>query len=471
MFKSRRSYNPYYSKRRPKRRFSNLWIVLSIPVFLLLLELLTRILVVLTGQSGEISSYSYQGEPPEFTAFRLNFLNENQQPYRGLSNTGKLVAHRNTSVGYELAGSQEHQYWQINEQGFRETEPLPLAKPQNEIRIFILGGSTAFGQGNQSNDITIAGQLQKRLNQRISQQKSSPEKYQPGFIPFYRPERVKALAKPPRIRGGNYRVINGGVPGYTSGNTLAQLALQILPYKPDVIVVLDGYEDILLPSSEKAAQIPHLEDFLNHPPAHFAAYLGQPIQQFFQSTYLNKAVQKWILESEPTLAQRSVALGEPNQPLEDYLPPTEEELELRLQRYQEHHKQMVRLAAGAGIPVIIALQPEITSLITPENPEVGGITQDLSQSYIEQLQQNYPRFGSINQQLANNLPRNVKVLDFYKNWTKLAAKDKKLSDGESAFSDVVHLSEGGNRVISNQLYQTITTLTKIQVIPENFNLK
>lgn len=461
MFRSRRSFNPYYGKRR-RRRIAPVWIALSIPLILLFLELLTRILVGIVGQSSEFSAY--EGEPADFSAYRLKFLNEQEQIYDGLSNRGSLMAKKKSFVSYQLAGKQENQFWQINEQGFRDQDPVPLAKPKDEIRIFLLGGSTAFGQGNENNAATIASKLETRLNERIAQQKRSPDKYRPDILSFYRPERRKALALPPKIRSGKYRVINAAVPGYASGNQLAQLALQIFPYKPDLILVLDGYPDLLLSSDETAVEIPHLEDFLNNAPGHFGTYLTQPIKQTIQNTYLVKAVQYWMLKPEPTLGEQSLALFEQDKTLIEHLPGSSEELELRLKRYQNNHKQMLRLCTGAGIPLIFALQPEITGFSDEHHgAQEKEIHADLNSEYVETMESYYPQFAQVNTQLEKSFPKNTKAIDFY---TLLA---KLVPQGE-AFFDTVHLTEKANGAIAQQLYHTITSLPKIQIIPKNFDI-
>ncbi|MFW6358649.1 MAG: SGNH/GDSL hydrolase family protein, partial [Chroococcales cyanobacterium] len=253
MFKSRR--NPYYyGKRRQSRNFSPLIIVASIAIALIALELIVRIGVGIAGATDELAAY--RGEPEIVNSYRLNFLSQNAKPFDVLSNQGKLLMKRDLNVGYQLIGPQESLFWQINEQGFRDDDALPLEKPKDEIRIFLLGGSTAFGHWNEGNEATIAHKLEERINQRVTQQQRSPEQYRPDVFPFYEPDRVKAFALPPKIIEGNYRVINAAVPGYTSGNELAQLALKILPYEPDLIVLMDGYTDLLLPSHLEARDIP-----------------------------------------------------------------------------------------------------------------------------------------------------------------------------------------------------------------------
>ena len=71
-----------------------------------------------------------------------------------------MLATSSLSVGYELVGDRTSKFWQINPQGFRDRAPVPLVKPKDEIRIFLLGNSTAFGYGNIDNAATISAQLE-----------------------------------------------------------------------------------------------------------------------------------------------------------------------------------------------------------------------------------------------------------------------------------------------------------------------
>ena len=157
MFKShRRSY------RKPHRSLPLPVIMLAIPLALILLELSVRLFVGVTGKSAELAAY--EGQPENVTAYCLKFVGQTQKPYDGLSDRGHLAAQRSLAGGYKLVGNQKSNFWRINEQGFRDDEPVPLEKPTGEVRIFLLGGSTAFGQWSASNQATIASKLESRLN-------------------------------------------------------------------------------------------------------------------------------------------------------------------------------------------------------------------------------------------------------------------------------------------------------------------
>jgi hypothetical protein len=448
-----------FATRKPKRqhKFSLLWLLVSIALLLVVLELSTRILVDLSGNKEEHT----EGEAVagKTSAYRLKFVNESQQPDQTSATDGNLVAQRSVSVGYQLTGNQKNEYWQINEQGFRDRDPLPLAKPNNEIRIFLLGGSTAFGYGNSSNEATISEQLEARLKQRVAQQKSSPQMYRGEALPTDEEQRKLALTKPPKIKQGEYRVINAAVPGYASGNELAQLALQVLRYKPDLIVVLNGYPDLMLSGDKKAAEIPQIEQYFQSDPTDFRSYLNQLLQPLRDKSYLVTAIQDSLLVSKKE--KNSLLLDEEPDNLAQYLPQTEEEFKLRLGRYLQNQKQMASLSAGARVPLIIALQPEITGRDPSQlTPTEGTITSQLGREYILGVKENYGQLVAATQQLAKIFPYNVTTVNLYN-----------LSNNypSPSFIDAIHLTDEANKMVAEQLYYAIASLPKMQVTP-NINI-
>ncbi|NJN76525.1 MAG: hypothetical protein HC796_10505 [Synechococcaceae cyanobacterium RL_1_2] len=306
MFRSRRGFG-YSRQRRSKKSFSPLWFVVAVPLIVIAAEILAMLFVNIQGKKEEIKAY--KGEPAFVTAYRLQLLNKSKEPIDGISNHGQLGVYNGSAAGYGLNHDQENDYWKINGQGWREDENIPMAKPKGEIRIFILGGSTAFGQGTIGNDATIASYLEGRFQERVEQQKRSPGKYRPDTLPFYQPTRVKAMALPPKIKQGNYRVINVAVPGYTSGNEFAQFAVDILPYQPDLIVVLNGYEDLMLPSSEQKNTLPYVDDFLANSTAHFTQSVKNTVNSWISDSYAVKTARYFFLQPQPTVDQETMVFN------------------------------------------------------------------------------------------------------------------------------------------------------------------
>lgn len=457
MFKSRPKERLIFTNRRRRRsRFSLLWVLLFISLSLLTAELIARIIVDISGEREKFAQASTQ--PDLTSAYQLKFVNETQKPYKTLPTEGSLVAKRSLSVGYELVGGQQNQYWQINEQGFRDRDLVPVAKPQDEIRIFVLGGSTAFGYGIANNSVDISNQLELRLQQRIEQQQSSPQLYKPDVLP-YAPAQLKiAEAKPAKIKQGKYRVVNAAVPGYASGNELAHLALKILNYKPDLIIVLDGYVDLMLPSAEQATQIPQLDEYLDDAPTYFRAYISQAIEPLEAKSYLAKIAQNQFLDPEKSQRKASFVLHETTPNLVRHLASNEAELQQRLDRYVEHQKQILNLCAAARIPLIVALQPEITG----RNPSKlskteSAIVTQLGREYIRKVKDTYPLFAQANHKLAKAFPQNLKALNLYD-----------LSDKypTPSFIDAIHLNAEANQQVAEQLYYAISGMTKMQIVPK-----
>lgn len=470
MFKSRRKsfkthHSPYYSRR--KRRFPSPWLILAaIPLFLIAVELLARSAIAVSGKSKELARY--KGEPALVTAYRLQFLSKDLKPYTALPDGGELQAKHSMALGYQLVGKQKNKYWTIDEQGFRDEEPLPLEKPKDEIRIFILGNSAAFGKGNESNAATIAPKLETLMNDRVATQKKSPDSYRPDALSFYKPERDKALALPPKVRPGTYRIINAAVPGYTSGNHLAQLALQILPYKPDVIIVLGGYTDLMLPSDKTATNIPQLDRFLTNASGHYRAALSQSLGEWLANSATYKALQYWVLNPEPSLAEKTLGMMEENKSLNRHLAGDEVELQRRVDRYYQNYKQMVQLCAGSGIPVVLALQPEVTGN-SPENlkEEEKEMLEALGDRYQKGIEQGYTQLATAQDRLKKAYPNNVYIFNFH----KIGVPKSGSSASEAIFSDPIHLSEDANTELSKRLYDAVTGIPKIQLTPKNFELK
>lgn len=270
---------------------------------------------------------------------------------------------------------------------------------------------------------------------------------------------------PPKIREGNYRVINAAVPGYTSGNELAQLALKILPYQPDLIVVLDGYGDLMLPSDSPQTEIPQIDEFLADAKGHFRNSLNLSFDQWLQNTGLYKTFHSLTNSSEKINAapETSLVINNNNKPLKHYLPDNQDELKRRVDRYRENHKRLISMAARSGIPVVLAIQPEITSRpVEKLSSDEKAIRDRLGKDYIDEFPKAYNEFVKATQQLGNTYPKNVKVVNFYH------------SNGAfptPMFADTIHLTDKANTVLAEKLYHAITAWEKIQIIPQNFYLK
>jgi hypothetical protein len=437
MFKSR------YSSFRKKRSNIRPWyFVVGLPLALIILEMLTRLFVGLAGKNQELMNAD--GNTPMENAYKLKFVDDLDHPYNGLSPQGKLIAKRHLLLGYQLVGKQKNDFLQINEQGFRDNQPISKSKPQDEIRIFVLGGSSAFGEMSLNNQTTFAHKLEAKLNQRVEDQKTHPDRYRPQPLPVYYPEKIKALALPSQIKPLKYRVINAAVPGYSSGNELAQLVTKVMPYQPDVIIVMNGYADLLLPSNQPATDIPNLDKFLSDPQGHYQTFLAQETNKLLNNIYLVKVINSWVLNPQ----------NKSNTAITQVLPKDRKELQLRRERYQENMTQMAKITTASNLPLLIAIQPEITGKNANTSPEEKKILIQLDNTYKQTIKNGYEQLTSATAQVKKLFPENLKILNLYKIYDKFASR---------AFHDPIHLTDEAQTIIADQLYTNILELPQLSI--------
>jgi lysophospholipase L1-like esterase len=121
----------------------------------------------------------------------------------------------NQDVNTEAAwGDREDDGWAgsryvINREGYRGAE-IAIPKPEHTCRIVILGGSAVFGV------------------------KGSEEDNWPFLVGRYLQERGYE----------NIEVVNGGVPGHASFDSLGRLYSQVWMFEPDIVLVYNVWNDI-----------------------------------------------------------------------------------------------------------------------------------------------------------------------------------------------------------------------------------
>lgn len=125
-----------------------------------------------------------------------------------------------------------------NSVGFRSTREIPLKKPDDTYRIFLMGGSTAYGLGTMwphlqkdflvlDDSETISAYLEKQLNDSLP--------------------------------GRNIEVINAAISSDWTHHHLIYLNQTILRYESDMIIFLDGQNDYFFINKDhdQFASYPH----------------------------------------------------------------------------------------------------------------------------------------------------------------------------------------------------------------------
>jgi hypothetical protein len=453
-----RSSRSSWSRKKARRASPRVTLAIGLGV-LLGLELLLRAIGGITGlnnatdQAGEV-----------VRAYQLRYLSPSGQPYKTLSGSGKLLATRDPLLGYQLQPKQSSSFLTINAQGFRDPDDVPRQKPNGEVRIFVLGGTAAFGQLSASNQATFAHQLEQFLNGQVASQKAKPNQYQPEILPYTADEVNKVMTRAVRIPDRQYRVVNAAVPGYASGNDLAYLLQHVANYSPDMILLLNGYDDLLLPSDRSGAEIPGLERVLAGQRDHWGAQVTGAIAHGFNSLYLVKAAQRWILrrdsKPDPELV-RSLNLNATDLPIAQSLAANSSELDQRVARYQNHVLQMVRWSSAAKKRLIIGIQPEITGYGTVKpTAEETSLLNQLGKPYGEQVQSGYDKLATAATRAAQG-SANAKVLNLYGMFGE-AGKG-------GMFVSPTGLTEQGNQALAERVYRAI--VADLAIKPKPFESK
>jgi len=139
----------------------------------------------------------------------FTMLGRAKPPIDTLDGPGMYYTHQYTAYGLK-PGYIRGDFERINSLGFRGAE-FDFEKPAGTYRIVAIGGSTTFGV-YLPHTKTYPVYLQQELNE--------------------------------RLRTDKIEVINAGLTGSTTAESLHRLFPQILPLNPNMVVIYHGYNDI-----------------------------------------------------------------------------------------------------------------------------------------------------------------------------------------------------------------------------------
>ncbi len=449
----RKSFSPYSSKARSRKK--NIPLTFLIPSVSLAVvigsEILLRLMVGASGKAGELAGYF--GEPASVSDYRLQVNTSAGNPVSGTA-WGELKVRPSPTMGYELIPNQKTNTVEINAQGFRANQSIPLAKPSNEVRVLIVGSSAAFGTLTPDNGATIASLLETQLNQQVKDQQANAKKFRPDVLPYFADEMEKALRLPPKIREGQYRVINAAVPGYLASNVQSQLSS--LDYQPDIVVLIDGYSDLLAPSDRPVATLSSVDNLLSDASGHFLSSLGNNLNGFLNHLYLIKAWNAWIIKPNPRselLADTSNTTGS----LTDRLSTDPDELQKRIDRRTRALVGIEKLTSLRKIPFVVGIQPEVSQLKSPSSDDTK-ILKDLDNGYPKLIQDQYAKLIQ-----SQKTVKGITSLSFQDAIDKASS-----TKGDShLFYDAIHPRIPLIKTIATTIQTTIGP--QLQVQPKPFN--
>ena len=271
-------------------------------------------------------------------------------------------------------------------------------KKNGEYRIFILGGSVAKGFGSSSPDKAYHQILEALLNEGAQ-----------------------------RSEGRPYNVVSAGRLGYVSAQELILLQMGILEFKPDLVIHLNGANDILTVTQYQ------------EPPGY--PFYHQSLKRSLQAVKINKAINQTIT--------KSAFLSELEAMFKKYRKSEPGVTTFNIDRhYRRNMTQSAQLLKANDIPGLIVLQPLLLEKKQLAGHEVTSIKK-LSQN-------NRHIWLSTFNKLAVSLKEiSEKTGILWKNFQGVFDNQQ-----EETFGDTIHLNDRGQRLLAKALLPIVKDFLK-----------
>lgn len=321
-----------------------------------------------------------------------------------------------------------------NAQGFRRDQDTPKDKGPNTYRIFIMGGSTAYGLHSLSshgkekysvirNDETIDYYLEQYLGNRIKER--------------------------------NVEVINAAITSHYSHHHLIYLNQTILKYNPDMVIFIDGFNDYY----PYAKGYDQFRDYAYKERAHL--FMGEPT---FKA--LSGYIGWWLFRKSHfvNLAGKTIRpiwLGIKRSGGERVSIDVESALNNLAINAQNNYIKMIErkslILRHEGIVPIFVLQPEI---VFEQSKVFTELERLIYQEMEEHWQINYVEF--------KNKARPM-VIEYVKRATSETGSiffdmtDVFGGLNETAYTDYCHLTPSGNKKLAEDLGERILPMIQANV--------
>lgn len=329
-------------------------------------------------------------------------VDESDLPYRkGMSFTSELyLLHRNES------------HFQIpelhtNSLGFRGAE-IQQQPASGTFRVVMMGGSAMFGFGASSDQATIPAQTEQLLSQRFPDRK--------------------------------IEVVNAGQGSYNSTQELIQYQVVISKLKPDLVVVMDGYNDFYhslgygIPAGVPAIWATGgmeraLGDILS-PDVRLADFRRPLSKILSQSALTYRLLRLYVQHQQQTTRP-------PAEPA-NVSPETE-----AVDVYLRNIRHLAAVTAADEVPLVVGLQPIIADRVQRTSQEEEFMTYGGKATLLHAVQ---ALLGETSRRLHEDAAPPVDVVDLTS-----AVRDAP----EPIFIDAVHLTDVGNALLAARFAEVI----------------
>jgi lysophospholipase L1-like esterase len=326
-----------------------------------------------------------------------------------------------------------------NSQGFRHDTDVPVEKSPGTVRIFLAGGSTAYGCEG----------LFRELDPQWTRI------YNRDLIDVFLEKKLQEQ-HPER----HWEVINAAANEYRMHQHLALFYTTLLRFKPDLIIFLDGHNDMsgimssTAPVYDPYAETPHDEEFE-------ASVYPHSLRDLF---FINS---RWLRNNSALFSafQRRFIVGKrfgapPDSREPVHSPVQFEELNSAVQRqaradlaqcsyYTQMAERLYSALKHEGVESLFSLQPELILSAKPLTPVEAKFAQHMRQvsgPYVTYMYENMR--PEISRQMTESAARN--------GYTYTDLENAFDNVHEKTFTDYCHLTRKGNELVAGKLYQAMS---------------
>lgn len=361
------------------------FIVIRLPrrAIFCLVPLIFALVVFELGQrvSDRLKASSRKAPPP----YSIFFESASGVPVTDKAGTIALVL--DPHLIYRHRPGQRLGHVTINAQGFRGPD-LVREKTPGRARVIVIGGSVAFGQGASSDETVWTVPLARAIQAQLSR--------------------------------GEVEVLNAGIIGYDSMQERVLLETELLDYAPDVVVLLDGWNDMNSSCEVAADKRLAMSTFYE-----LDAVLAQ--KPHWATNLLRLSAVYRSVERRRRRSSAGVGTGEQWRVHPDALP-----------RYRRNLAAMGRLARSIGARLVIVAQPEPFGRSSAAPAAEAAVLAELDEGgYSIHVRASYPLFRRQAEEAARGMEAGF--VDASASFDGLE---------EPVFVDRVHLNDLGNELLA-----------------------
>ena len=247
-------------------------------------------------------------------------------------------------------------------------------------------------------------------------------------------------------------VINAGIQSAVSRQTIAHLLFTVKDYHPDLVILYDGFNDLMLPLNyESRPNFPYNFQTLEAAWEQYRDEHQAPFGQLIlDRSHLYQALRARLGDGgkrKPGLHVGPNALS-PEEILKD-----PEWVRRHVMSYLSNWEKLIQLSRAYGFRAVCVLQP--TAVLDPAfGPRITadgyGLEPARAAAWVQALTFVYKEASRQVEQLQDRYPE-VTVLDF----------SRALSPSEEHFWDVVHVYDETNRLLAGKLLARTGTLQRL----------